>query len=156
MHSLIFAVRTLAGQSIRRRSLALGLWAALFGSLAASLPAQAAPADFVATWRNVDPATNSIVQVRIDAQGTGMVVHGYGACSPTPCDWGTTPLTTYGSNVSDPDHTYGTAFYDFGFVQTLMTFELANGRKTLIVNTYDRFTDGSGRQPYHSLNVFSR
>lgn len=53
MYCLMFAVRTLARQPIRRRSLAFGLGAILFGCLAASLPAQAAPAVWV--FHDEDP-----------------------------------------------------------------------------------------------------
>jgi hypothetical protein len=37
-----------------------------------------------------------------------------------------------------------------------MTFELAKSRKTWIVNTFDKLTDGRGRQPYPGLGSFSR
>src|SRR5206468_903775 len=40
------------------------------------------------TWLN--PTSRSLVKVVIGTDSTGrLFLHAYGACSPTPCDWGT-------------------------------------------------------------------
>jgi hypothetical protein len=51
-------------------------------------------AKFVGTWKNANPSTNFEPQTIIRADATYLWVRGYGACSPSYCDWGegATPL----------------------------------------------------------------
>lgn len=42
------------------------------------------------TWVNDGAAPNTVVRVRIDGSGPLVNVHGFAACNPVPCDWGTT------------------------------------------------------------------
>jgi len=44
---------------------------------------------FLSEWINNDPKTNGIPELYIYGVGTALTVHGYGACTPTYCDWGT-------------------------------------------------------------------
>jgi hypothetical protein len=141
--------------ALRRALLGLGLCAAAVGTLATAAPAHATPAQFVGTWLNVDPGTRGIVRLKITAGVHGLGVEAFGACVPTACDWGLAGLTTYGNNVSDPDHKFGTAAYSFDFKQTAMTFQLLDPN-TLVVDDYNMFTDGSGRENYHSREVFKK
>lgn len=53
---------------------------------------------YAGEWVNNDPNTTGIPEVLITVVGTKMTVHGYGACSPTYCDWG----TQTGTYSSDP------------------------------------------------------
>lgn len=50
-----------------------------------------APSPLLGTWTNCDQATRGLVRVVIAASGSGISVHAFGACSPTPCDWGLVP-----------------------------------------------------------------
>lgn len=143
------------GRSFRRTLLALGVCAAAIGSLAITTPAQASPAQFEGLWLNIDSATRGIVRFQVTGVPGSLGVHVYGACEPSACDWRISPLTTYGDNVSDPDHKYGTAVYNFGFATTILTFQLVDPN-TIIVDDYDKFNDGSGRQNYHSREVFRK
>lgn len=54
-------------------------------------------AQFNSTWLNVDPNTQGIPKLIISSSGNQITVHGYGACSPTDCDWGTRQGTYTGS-----------------------------------------------------------
>jgi hypothetical protein len=143
------------GRNLRRAGLALGLCAAAAGSLAMTTPAQASPAQFIGYWVNVDAATRGIVRFQIAGAPGALGVHVYGACEPSACNWGISALTTYGNNVSDPDHKYATTVYDFGFATTILTFKLLDPN-TMAVDTYDKFNDGSGRQNYHSSELFRK
>jgi hypothetical protein len=141
--------------SLRRALAVVALGVAALGGMSLARPAQAAPADFIGNWVNIDPTTRDIVRLRVGGPASALKVQVFGACSPTPCDWGLAGLITYGDNVSDPDHKYGTAAYAFGFKQTALTFQLIDSN-TLVVHDYNRFTDGSGRQNYHDRGVFKR
>jgi C1A family cysteine protease len=92
--------------------------------------------DFVGTWLNVDPNTNGIPKIEIGSSGNNLVIHGYGACSPTYCDWGTVTAPFSGNPV--------TAVYTFSFKVDTLTMTLLPGER-LHVNSKNVFTDGSHR-----------
>src|SRR5947209_5534290 len=70
------------------------------------------------TWVNCDHKTRSIVRLVIAASGKGISVHGFGACTPTPCDWGIAPGLMYAENVTASPAVAFTATYTFAFKQT--------------------------------------
>jgi hypothetical protein len=137
---------------MKNLSRALAIAGALF---AATRVATAATSDFLGTWKNSDPATRGIVKMTIAPLGSGLGVQAFGACSPTPCDWGVKPLQTYSDTVSDPNRTGGTANYDNSFSKRIMTIEFL-APNVMEVYIYTVFTDGSGRQPYRSRAVLVR
>lgn len=106
------------------------------------------------TWVNCDHQTRGLIRLMINANGKAITVHGFGACSPTPCDWGAVPGIAYAANVATAPAVGFTANYNFGFKQTTLVGHLMNG--ALIVETFDHFTDNSGRADYYSLNVLSQ
>jgi hypothetical protein len=115
---------------------------------AAEKAAVVGPGALIGTWSNCDRATRGLVRIVIAASGTGITVHAFGACSPTPCDWGTVPGLTYAANVSSSTAVAFSAQYKFSFKETIVTGVLDRG--SLIVETFDNFTDGSGRSDYYS------
>jgi hypothetical protein len=137
-----------------RRFVAALAFAAVLGGFAAR-PVHAAPAQFVGLWTNTDSGTGGIVRLQITTGVHGLGVRAFGACSPSACDWGVVGLTTYGNTVSDADHKYGTALYNHGFATRLMTLQLIDS-STLVAHVYTTFHDGSGRQNYHSREVFKK
>jgi hypothetical protein len=99
------------------------------------------------TWTNCDKETRGIVRVVLTAEG-GLTVQAFGACLPTPCDWGKVKGLAYAANVSSTPAVAFSAVYKFGFKETILVGVL--GRGTLSVQTFDHFTDGSGRSDYYS------
>jgi hypothetical protein len=108
----------------------------------------------VGTWINCDHNTRGLVRVMIAAKGTEITIHAFGACSPTPCDWGVVNGMNYAASVATTPAVAFTATYAFSFKQTMIVGHLFDG--ALIVETYDHFTDKSGRADYYSLNVMSK
>ncbi len=106
------------------------------------------PGPLVGTWSNCDKATRGLVKVVIAAAGAGITVHAFGACTPTPCDWQIVPGSAYTANVSSTTAVAFSAQYKFGFKETLVVGHLDLG--ALVVETFDHFTDGSGRSDYYS------
>ena len=115
---------------------------------AAPKAAVVAPSALVGTWNNCDPATRGLVRVVIAASGSAITVHAFGACTPTPCDWGVVPGLAYAADVSSSAAVAFTAHYKFSFKDTIVTGIL--DQRTLIVETFNHFTDGSGRSDYYS------
>ncbi len=61
---------------------------------------------YVSAWINDDAHTSGVTELLINGLGTALTVHGYGACTPTDCDWG----TRSGTYTADPFH----VLFDFG------------------------------------------
>ncbi|HVU44740.1 MAG TPA: hypothetical protein VHD85_01355 [Terracidiphilus sp.] len=107
----------------------------------------------VGTWVNCDHQTRGLVRVMIAASGNEITVHAFGACTPTPCDWGLVKGMIYSANVSAAPAMAFTATYTFAFKQTVIVGHLFNG--SLLVETFDHFTDKSGRADYYSEYVMA-
>lgn len=113
-----------------------------------------ASAPILGTWVNCDHATRGLVRVMIAAKGNEITVHGFGACSPTPCDWGAVDGMIYADSVATTPSVAFTATYTFSFKQTTMVGHLYEG--ALFVETFDHFTDQSGRADYYSLAIMNK
>jgi len=110
---------------------------------AAAPPAVVSPAPLTGTWTNTNKATRDIVKIVIAASGGGISVEAFGACSPTPCDWGSVPGIVYAATVSASKATAFSAQYKFSFGQATIAGHLHEGH--LLIQTFTQFTDGSGR-----------
>ena len=103
---------------------------------------------FVGRWRNEDPGTGGITRVSIRVLGDAFVVHMWGACIPE-CYWGETQ-----TSLADADNGVLVLAWNFTFAQKTQELQLfQDGR--LRVLTHTLFTDGSGREPYDSVDYFS-
>jgi hypothetical protein len=118
------------------------------------ITAIASPGVLIGTWVNVNPATRSIVKVVVGWAGGHLTIHAYGACSPTPCDWGSVNGLAYGDNVSSKIANSFSAIYAFAFKDTILTGLLQG--ILLEVTSFDHFKDGSGRSDYHTREYFRR
>ena len=106
------------------------------------------------TWSNCDQTTRGLVRIVIAASGAGISVHAFGACVLTPCDWGPVPGLVYAENVSSSVAVAFSAYYKFSFKDTIVVGHLDVG--SLVVETFDHFTDGSGRSDYYSRYYMCR
>ena len=113
-------------------------------------PAVVTPAALVGTWHNTDPATRDIVKIVIAAAGSNITADVFGACSPSPCVWGTVPGFAYAASVSSTPSVAFTAQYAFSFAKVIVTGHL-NG-KHLDLETFTEFTDGSGRSNLYTTD----
>jgi hypothetical protein len=108
----------------------------------------------VGTWKNVNAATRDIVEVVLTNTGGSLGVHAYGACVPTPCDWGQVPGQAYAASVAGGAAVAFTANYAFGFKNTILAGHLDG--KHLIVDDFNVFEDGSGRSAYFTQGTFKK
>ena len=53
--------------------------------------------DFVGDWENIDENTKGMTRLTIKAQEENLVLHGWGKCNPTDCDWEETKADAYGT-----------------------------------------------------------
>jgi len=106
------------------------------------------------TWKNVNTKTPNLVQVIVTEKGTQTMVHLFGACVPTPCDWGTVPAMVYAPTVTATEADGFTAAYKFNFKTVIVTGHLEGAQ--LIVETFNHFTDNSGRTDYYFKDVMHK
>jgi hypothetical protein len=121
---------------------------------AAAAQAVVSSAPLVGTWSACNKKTRDIVRVVITASGASLSVQVFGACTPTPCDWGVVGGTAYAVDVGSTDAIAFTAQYKFSFKTAIVTGLLDQG--SLILETYNTFTDGSGRSNYYSRSYMCK
>ena len=132
--------------TVRRMTSALAAGAILAVPIGAS--AQSASPGLMGDWYG---SGSGVVQL-VFAPSTvsnALTLHAYGACSPSPCDWGTVPVTIYAANVGAAQGGTGLATFVTNFSATTLIATLVG--TTLRVRTYTRFTDGSGRSNYANI-----
>ena len=112
------------------------------------------PGVLLGTWTNCDHHTRGLVRLVIGHAGTAISIHAFGACTPTPCDWGQIPAEVYSTGVTSTAGIGFTAHYKFAFKETIIVgFEELG---VLTVETFDHFTDKSGRADYYSKVYLSQ
>jgi hypothetical protein len=132
--------------------------------LSSSVPALASPTPpapnpvLFGTWANTNPGTNNVVDIVVSPSGNGIMVDGFGACSPTPCQWGNIPGTVFGANVSSPTGNSFEANWNFGFSRTVLlaTVHSVLFVPVLTVQEFTTFTDHSGRSNFEVTETFVR
>ncbi len=108
----------------------------------------------VGKWHNCDKKTRGLVRVELSSRRGNLVVRPFGACVPKPCDWGAVKGRAYSESVSSVAAVAFSAIFKFSFKNTIVTGHLCDG--CLVVETYNHFTDKSGRCDYYSRDCFCR
>ena len=106
----------------------------------------------VGTWINTDKATGGIAKLILSQEGNSFFVQAFGACAPSPCDWGRVEGRVYSLGVSLQAGAAFEALYDFGFMETFLAAYL--NKRILVVDSYNTFKDGSGRLKYFHRDHF--
>jgi hypothetical protein len=102
-------------------------------------------------WKSVNPSTRGLTRIAVD----GSVVHPYGACHPTPCDWGELHAQSFASKPDAQDSVALLANYDTNFGKSVLTISLeSDGR--LRVQVFMHYTDASRRGDAAFVEYFSR
>jgi hypothetical protein len=114
--------------------------------------------NFDGTWANTDAATRGLVKVEIAVSGTNVTVRGWGACTPTPCDWGIKNGVAYASNISTAVASSTeaiSAVFTPGFATTTLVIRPLGTGKIEVTNL-TQFTDGSSRNNYTTIETFTK
>lgn len=111
-------------------------------------------APLVGTWHNVNSSTEDLVKIVIAAAGSNITVNPYGACVPTPCNWGVSPGMAYAPNVSSSQAVAFSSEFTFSFAKVIVVGRLHG--KELLVETFTHFTDGSGRSNLYTTDTMTK
>lgn len=117
--------------------------------------ASASLAQFAGKWNNTNPNTKGLTTLDIAISGTQVMVHAWGQCTPTDCDWGNMQGYAYAPAVSSNLQATAEAIsvvHNESFAQRLLIIRPAGAQ--LRVETYTRFTDSSGRANYVEAEMF--
>jgi hypothetical protein len=138
---------------------ATGVLLPLAGPALASATPPAASASLAGTWANTNGGTRSLVNIVVTRRGPGILVDGFGACSPTSCEWGNVAGTVFGPNVSATTGSSFQASWNFGFAREVLLATLthpAGAVPTLVVKEFTTFNAGDGRSNYTVTEKFVR
>ncbi|MGZ3772760.1 MAG: hypothetical protein ACXVCY_16595 [Pseudobdellovibrionaceae bacterium] len=117
-----------------------------------SSTSMAATSDFIGTWVNTNSSSSGIVRIVIDSSYR---IRLFGACTPTPCDYGLAQMITYGPTVTSTDQNAGMAHYNFSFKMVDAVLFRRNPNM-LMLDHFNRFTDNSGRKNYWMMENFRK
>lgn len=126
----------------------------LKGVVTPQVPLAVSATPLVGTWTNCDHSTPSLAKLVIASKNMEITVHAFGACTPTPCDMGTIDGMLFADGVSSTPAVSFTAHYQFSFKETTITGHLF--QNVLFVETFNHFTDNSGRSDYYRLDIMSK
>ncbi len=117
----------------------------IFSLLSALLPLVASlaelPGDLEGSW------TASGRKFVVTRTTTGWRVHGWGKCSPGPCDWGETALEMVAPAVDSREYSHALAVWKSSFAITYAVFRLEPGAPP-VVELFTVFTDRSARSSW--------
>ena len=119
-------------------------------SLPADGPIDLAP--IIATWINTHTASRGIVKVVLSNNEGALAVQAFGACDPSPCDWGERTPAVFAENVGSRTAKTISVVYDFGFMETSLQVFTKLG--VMVVAVFTRFKDGSSRADYFDREFF--
>jgi hypothetical protein len=107
---------------------------------------------FYGDWTSTNSATKGIARIKIGWRDGGLVVHAFGASQPALSDWGEARAEVF-VEAGDPSRIRAfRAVYDFGFLETHLQAKTEKG--VLVIASFNRFKDQSGRSNYFSREFF--
>ena len=116
--------------------------------------ALAAKDSFLGTWNNLDANTGGLTKLVVTTDGTNYFVQGFGACTPTDCDWGTKDLTFMAYGVSDDNFEWAMAIWDFSYKYLYLILHIQGSQ--MVVDSFNVYTPEDGRTPYRSLYLMKK
>jgi hypothetical protein len=110
------------------------------------------PSLLVGVWHSTNRETRGIIRLVLLEQQGALTLQAFGAAESSEIDWGTVQGQAFAVDVDGVEGVAFRAFYDFGFLQTVVAAYLNN--RILVVDTYNTFKDGSARSDYFLRDHF--
>lgn len=108
---------------------------------------------FCGDWVSTNSSTRGIARINVQAQGKTLSVNAFGA-GESEIDWGTATAELFTDGASSARIRSFHARYDFGFLETCLQAKTEKG--VLVIASFNRFKDDSGRANYFSREFFYR
>jgi hypothetical protein len=110
------------------------------------------PSPLVGIWHSTNKATRGIIKLILSDHDGIFTVQAFGAWESSHIDWGEVQGQAFAGGVGLVESVGFKAFYDFGFLQTVVAAYL--NKRILVVDTYNTFNDDSGRFNYFFRDHF--
>ena len=111
-------------------------------------------APFIGTWVNTKKETTGFVKLMVASRDGHLVLRAFGAGGGELSDWGEVEAFAFSDSVDAHNGRAFSAFYDTGFAEVAFQGNLNLG--LLVLVTFNRFKDGSGRANYICREFFHR
>ncbi len=109
-------------------------------------------AEVVGSWFNTDPTTGEIACLTISEGEEGLLLSIEAAGPHERITWPEIPAIPYVARLDSAEVTGFEAHCDWGFMETHLAANIKHG--VLVMQTYNRFKDGSGRGAYFTREFF--
>lgn len=109
---------------------------------------------FCGDWISTNTSTRGIARISVRIADQGLSVRAFGAGEHGLIDWGTVLAEVFADGASSAGIRAFRAFYDFGFLETWLQAKTEKG--VLVIASFIRFKDQSGRSNYFSREFFHR
>lgn len=112
------------------------------------------PEPLLGTWLNTNRATQGITKAVLANKDGQVVLQIFADANQERPDWGEAIASIFAADSSSTEAMAFSAFYDFGFMETLLQGHVRQG--VLIIAKFDRFKDADGRSNHFSKEFFYR
>ena len=109
---------------------------------------------FIGTWVNTKKETTGFVKLMVASRDGHLVLKAFGTGDGELSDWGQVEAFPFSDRVDTHNGRAFSAFYDTGFAE--VTFQGNLNLGLLVLVTFTRFKDGSGRSNYICREFFHR
>lgn len=107
----------------------------------------------IGDWVNTKPDSSYLVRVVLTEQDGRLLLRVYGANEPEPVDWGEIEAVPYAAGTSHMTGGFD-AFYNLDRIETHLVANQKLG--ILVIQSYTRYVDGSGRTSHFAREFFHR
>ena len=111
-------------------------------------------APFAGTWINTMRDTQGFVKLIVSSREGKLFVQAFSAAASDLCDWGEIEAHVFADRVDSRKGAGFGAHYDTGSIE--VAFQANMNLGLLVLLTFNRFTDGSGRANYICREFFHR
>lgn len=103
------------------------------------------------SWHNTNAASRGIPRIDVEAHGSAVRVRAFGAPAH---DWGFVDAPVFAASIDDGEAMAFSCVFDLGYADVHMQANLKGG--VLVVATFNRFKDDSGRSNYFLREFYFR
>jgi hypothetical protein len=107
----------------------------------------------VGDWVNTKPDSSYLVRVVLTEQDGRLVLRVYGANEPDPIDWGEVEAVPYAAGTSLVARGFHAFYNQDGIERHLVANEK---QEILVIQSYSRYLDGSGRTSLFGREFYHR
>lgn len=107
----------------------------------------------IGTWVNSNPDTQGVARLEVTESDGGLLVRAMAIGPDGLIDWGTVPVTIFGSSAASRAAAGFACRYDFGFAETFLQGMILKG--LIVLAQFHTFKDDNNRAPFFVREYFA-